>query len=98
MSQENDIAVDEGRVKIDLSEEDAIVLLGIYVRNNLSKESKGIFCECLQQFNDVRKAIFRATLNEAIIGALQDQVSRKIIAVANAKINKSEDGDVNLES
>jgi len=89
MSKENE-AADEGLLEIDLSTDDAQILIAVYVCDNLTKESATIFNECMKNDMGIEKSIYHAILNETIIHALQDKISRKMITASKEICNDME--------
>lgn len=78
---------DEGLIEIDLVPGDADILIALFVGNNFTKESSTVFNECMAKDYGIEKSIFHATLNEAIVVAVRDQISRAMISASKEACN-----------
>jgi len=86
MPEVEEIAED-GLIKIELKPDDVDILVALFVSKNFSKESIAVFNECMSNDDGIEKSSFRAVLNEAIIEALGDQISRAMIAASKEACN-----------
>lgn len=86
MSEHKEIS-GEGLIEIDLNPGDADILIALFVSKNFTKESITIFNECMASDYGIEKSTVHAVLNEAIIEALNDQISRAMIAASKEACN-----------
>lgn len=90
---EVELSEEDGLIEVDLSEEDRDTLIMIYLSNSLTTQSLEVFQVTLNQM-DIKTAIYQAILNESVISALEDQISREIIKASNEATGKNNDANV----